>query len=251
MENILYFFRATEEYPNFITFGKEHLLLLVIAIVGSLFILTRKKECRRIELILGIGMIVQQTILYCWYFITKYHLLSEGLPLYHCRIAIITMGLGLTFKYKPLQKIGSYWGIFGSISALIFVGLDNFYFPHITQFSYFIGHFLLLWGAIYLLNIKKVGMSKKDYQNTLIFTNIYHIIMFFVNKIVHGNYAYMASSPIPIGDSLSPVAYGLCVMMIFNIILTIEYIYCNRATISEEIEEYEEYKIEEVSIPAH
>ena len=33
-------------------------------------------------------------------------------------------------------------------------GLDPFVFPHITQFSFFIGHLFLLWGAVYCIFIE-------------------------------------------------------------------------------------------------
>lgn len=247
MKNILYFFRGTEEKVNFILFSNIHIMLLIVALLGSLLILKSKKDNRKLEILIGAFLLSQQLILYSWYLITKYRLLSEGLPLYHCRIAIITMGFGLIFKKKMLIKIGSYWGIFGSISALLFVGLDPFYFPHMTQFSYFIGHYFLLWGAIYLLWIKQIGMNKTDYKNALIFTNIYHIAMFFFNKMIDGNYGYMSLSPIGIGNNLHPVVYGFIVMMIFNIVLTIEYVLCNKKALSdEEVCETEELLIQAV-----
>ena len=225
---ILYFFRGTAEKAELILFSNIHIMLLALALFGSLFILKSKKDNKKLEIIIGVCLLSQQFILYSWYLITKYKLLEDGLPLYHCRIAIITMGLGLVFNKKNLVKIGSYWGIFGSISALIFVNLDPFLFPHLTQFSYFIGHYFLLWGATYLLWIKQIGMNKIDYKNALIFTNIYHISMFFVNKLLKSNYGYVSSSPIGIGNNLNPIIYLIIVMMIFNIILTIEYKLCNK-----------------------
>jgi len=132
------------------------------------------------------------------------------------------------------MKLGSYLGIITSILALLFPGLDPFSFPHITQFSYFIGHLFLLWGSVYLLFIKKIGMSKEDFKKTIIFINVYHLLMLFINKIIDSNYAYMSSPPIEIGIKLSPLIYALSVIMIFNMILITEYILINKNKETEE-----------------
>ena len=196
-----------------------------------------KTENRILELFIGVILITQQVILYTWYSISKYNLLKEGLPLFHCRIAIIFVGIGLIFNRKPLMKIGSYWGIFGSISALLLPGIDPFSFPHITQFSYFIGHLFLLWGSIYLLSVKKIGMSEIDLKNLLLFTTAYHLLMLMVNTILNSNYAYMNAPPFYIGDGLNPLIYSLTVIMIFNIVLCIEYFFINKnAVVNEDCE---------------
>lgn len=234
MKNILDFFTGTASANNFITFGPIHLFILFIALSISVFIYKKNNESRNLELLIGSVLILQQLFLYSWYFITGFHLLTEGLPLFHCRIAIICIGVGLILKKDTLLKIGSYWGIFGSISALLFPGLDPFTFPHITQFSYFIGHLFLLWGAVYLLFVKKVGMSKSDFINILIFTNAYHILMFTINSVIGANYGYINFPPIHIGIGLNHLTYALAVMLLFSIVLFIEYIFINKNTYDED-----------------
>lgn len=234
MQSIFYFFRSNTGHNNFITFEALHLFILFTALLVSIFIFRIKRESRKLELFIGSVLILQQVLLYIWYFTSKFNLLKEGLPLYHCRIAIIFIGIGLIFNKKFIMRLGSYWGIFTSILALLFPGLDPFSFPHITQFSYFIGHLFLLWGSVYLLFIKKVCMSKKDFKNAIIFTNVYHLLMLFINKIIGSNYAYMSSSPIDTGIKLSPFIYALSVIMIFNMILIIEYILINKDKKTEE-----------------
>lgn len=228
MESFKYFFRGNIERNNFIMFGKIHIFILCFMAIVSILILMKKIENRKMELFIGIILILQQIILYSWYFMSEIDLFKEGLPLYHCRIAIICIGLGLIFNKEYIMKIGSYLGIFGSIAALLFPGLDPFIFPHITQFSYFIGHLFLLWGSIYLLFIKNIGMSAVDFKNTVIFINIFHIMMVILNKYLGSNYAYISSSPINIGKSLNQIVYTILVMMIFNLVLFLEYIFINK-----------------------
>lgn len=228
MKNISNFFTNNTGTNNFVTFGPLHLSILLIALFITIFIYIRKTESRKFELFTGAILIFQQLFLYSWYFTGKYHPLTEGLPLYHCRISIIFIGIGLIFNKNTIAKIGSYWGIFGSISALLFPGLDPFTFPHITQFSYFIGHLFLLWGSVYLLSVKKIGMSKLDLKNILIFTNSYHLLMFILNNKIGSNYGYMNSPPINIGTKLNPLLYASIVIVTFNIVLFIEYILINK-----------------------
>ena len=228
MEGILNFFTNKPSPIKFITFGPVHLLILFMALIISIFIFRRIGENRGIELFIGCILIFQQIILYSWYFISNYNSIKEGLPLYHCRIAIIFLGLGLIFNNKNLTKLGSYLGIFGSIGALLFPGLDPFSFPHITQFSYFIGHLFLLWGSIYLLFVKKIGMTKIDLKNIFLFTNLYHVIVFVLNHKISSNYAYLRQPPFKINYTFNPYFYGFIVMMIFNIILVLEYLFINK-----------------------
>ncbi|MGL5328719.1 MAG: TIGR02206 family membrane protein [Peptostreptococcaceae bacterium] len=228
MELINNFFTTTSNEVNFITFGKIHFMLLLIALLGSINILINKKESRNFEIFVGSVLVIQQVILYSWYLATNYNLITQGLPLYHCRIAILFVGIGMLFNKKNLMKLGSYLGIFGSISALLFPGLDPFSFPHMTQFSFFIGHIFLLWGSLYLLFVKNIGMSKVDFNKSLIFINVYHVLMFILNNAVSSNYGYMNSPPISALNSMNTFIYSFGVIITFNIIFSIEYFLLNR-----------------------
>ena len=240
MENILNFFTSKPSQVNFITFGPIHLFILFIAAIISIFIFKKQFESRRAELLIGSVLIFQQAILYLWYFVGGYNSMKEGLPLYHCRIAIILVAIGLISKNKICTKLGSYLGSFGSISALLFPGLDPFSFPHVTQFSYFIGHLFLLWSSIYLLTVKKIGMSKVDLRISLICINIYHLLMYNLNKFLNSNYGYMNAPPFELGFDLPDLLYALLVMFIFSIVLIGEYILVNKLYISkEESKEYD------------
>ena len=101
---MLNFFTNKPSPIRFRIFGPIHLLILFIASIVSIFIFKRKYENRRIELLIGSVLIFQQITLYSWYFISNFNPIKEGLPLYHCRIAIIFLGLGLIFKNKNLTK---------------------------------------------------------------------------------------------------------------------------------------------------
>ena len=77
-------------------------------------------------------------------------------------------------------------------------------------------------------------MSKVDLKSLLVFTTTYHLLMLVVNTILNSNYAYMNAPPFYIGDGLNPLIYSLTVIMIFNIVLCIEYIFINKNTVMDE-----------------
>ena len=233
-----YFFRNTSEYFNFKIFGWQHITILFIGILGIISIIKRIAVNRKFERIVGIVLLLQQTILYTWYLLSGYNLLIEGLPLYHCRIAIILMGIGLLFNKSICRKLGSMWGLIGAIFALIYPsGLDPFVFPHITQFSFFLGHLVLLWGAVYCIFIECIKIDKKDFKTVMYFTNIYHIVVFILNHMIGANYGFMRVSPIGIGNNLHPVVYGIVVMVIFNLLMILMNAFINKQKKSSEIVE--------------
>ena len=237
MDFLKYLFRNATEYSDFNIFGLAHITILFIGILGIVFILKRMNVSRKFERILGIVLLAQQIILYTWYLRSGYKLLTEGLPLYHCRIAIILTGIGLFFNKSICKKIGSIWGLIGAVSALVYPVLDPFVFPHITQFSFFIGHLFLLWGAVYCIFIECIKIDKKDFKTVIYFTNIYHIVVFILNHMIGSNYGFMRVSPIGIGNNLHPVVYGIVVMVIFNLLMILMNAFINRQKKSSEIVE--------------
>lgn len=223
-----YIFRSTAEKINFTLFGKVHLLIIAIAVGVSYMIIKKMEVNKRFEFLIGSILLMQQIILYSWYFASNYNILTEGLPLYHCRVAILALALGLLFKINIFLRVGTYWGIFGSIGALLLPGLDPFAFPHITNFSYFVGHLFLLWGSIYMIFVKKIGFTKVDLKNILIFTNIYHLIVFKLNNKIGSNYAYLSEPPFKISYPLNSYFYAFLVIMIFNTVLLLEYLFLKK-----------------------
>ena len=235
MDFLKYFFRKTSKYCNFKMFGWQHIAILFIGTLGIISMIKRIAVNRKFEKIIGIVLLSQQIILYAWYLLSKYHVLTEGLPLYHCRVAIILMGIGLLFNKSICRKLGSMWGLIGAIFALIYPsGLDPFVFPHITQFSFFIGHLFLLWGSVYCIFIECIKIDKKDFKTVIYFTNIYHIVVFILNHMIGSNYGFMRVSPIGIGNNLHPVVYGIVVMVIFNLLMIFMNVLINRQENSSE-----------------
>lgn len=231
MQNIKYFFRGVPDNTKFVQFGLSHLWILIVSTLVSYIIIKHKEENRRLEIFIGIVLIIQQGALYMWYTATNYNVLTQGLPLYHCRIAILFLSIGLLFNKVPLMKLGAYWGLAGAIIALVIpADMDPFMFPHITMVSFFIGHMFLLWGSIYVLYAKKIGITKTDLKRILTFTNTYCVVIYIFNYMAKSNYGFMNSSPIQVGNNLNHFMYGIIVILISNIVINIIYHVLNFTT---------------------
>lgn len=229
--NIKYFFRGVPDNTKFMVFGLSHILILILSTFISYIMINNKKEKRKYEVFIGLVLIIQQLFLYIWYITSNYDILTKGLPLYHCRIAILSLSIGLIFNKIKYMKLGAYWGIVGAtIALLIPVDVDPFLFPHITTISFFVGHMFLLWGSVYVLYVKKIKITKTDLKKILSFTNMYCIFIYIFNHITNSNYGFMNSSPIQIGNNLNDFIYGAIVILISNLVINIIYVLLNITT---------------------
>ncbi|MBX7392721.1 TIGR02206 family membrane protein [Clostridium chauvoei] len=236
-------FRTQPDGQTFVKFGVAHISILLISILVCILIINFKKDLKenkklgtRVKNTIAITLIMQQVILYIWYVVSGYRVLEEGLPLYNCRVSIICLAIGLLINNKKLKTLAVYWGGFGAVFALLLPGTDPFAFPHYTKISYFIGHMFLIWGVIYVLSVDELKLSEKNLEGILIFTNIYHIIVFFVDNVIGANYCYLIKSPITLAI-MPQFLYTFIAMMVFNVAIILSYIVIKKLSNIEIIEE--------------
>ena len=66
-------------------------------------------------------------------------------PLYHCRMAMFAV---LLLKNSRTKTYFAIMGVVGTYCALIYPVFDPYEFPHITGFSFLIGHYALLVNSL-------------------------------------------------------------------------------------------------------
>lgn len=135
--------------------------------------------------------IFQMVLLYGWY-LAVFMPLSESLPLYHCRLAV----LALLFLKSPnkLKKYFALIGVFGPLCALLDPTLDPYPLFHVTFLSYMIGHYALLGNGLFsLYQERKTFLSYKD---ILSLTAILNAVLLFVNQLTGGNYGFLSQPPL-------------------------------------------------------
>ncbi|WP_149555753.1 YwaF family protein [Streptococcus cristatus] len=133
----------------------------------------------------------QLAILYSWY--VGFQLpLANSLPLYHCRLAMFAV-VFLPDKW-PSKQYFALLGAGGAVFALGYPVFDPYDFPHITSFSFLIGHYALLVNSlIYLMNHYDKTQLKK--YMIVLYTFVLDAFLVGVNQVTGGNYGLLKSPP--------------------------------------------------------
>lgn len=221
-EFILYFFRVESEGKDIIKFGFTHILILLISFLGAILIYyfrDKLKESNRLLKTFIICVAVQQSFLYGWYILGGDFSWEVSLPLYDCRVAILSLIYGVFWKNDKFKRIGIYLGLIGSIVALLSPELDGFMYPHFTWYSFFIGHIMLLWITCYIFFVEEITISKEGYREVFVFTNILHLTLILLNKLINSNYAYLSEPPIFKGvlNYLPGYYYSFAMLLLLNL----------------------------------
>lgn len=221
-EFIMYFFRVIPEGKDITKFGIAHIILLLIAFSGAVSIyLFRDKLKEKTNVLKGfiVCVAIQQVLLYGWYILGGDFSWDVSLPLYDCRVAILSLIYGVFWKNEKFKRIGIYLGLIGSIVALISPELDGFKYPHFTWYSFFVGHIMLLWITCYIFFVEEITISKEGYREVFIFTNTLHLLLILLNNIIDSNYAYLAEPPIFKGvmNYLPGYYYSFAMLLVLNL----------------------------------
>ena len=163
------------------------MLTLVLCIYGAL---VYHKNPKFVRLFKGI-QILQLLALYSWYvgFGIPF---SNSLPFYHCRLAMFAV-VFLPDKWRSKQYF-ALLGASGAIFALVYPVFDPYDFPHITSFSFLIGHYALLVNSlVYLMNHYDKTLLKK--YMIVAYTFILNLFLVGVNQVTGGNYGLLNKTP--------------------------------------------------------
>lgn len=223
---IIHFFRTNPDGWKLKHFSVPHLIILLVAVAGVAYIWTKREEIAKKDVLrkpITLILALQFSILYLWYGFTGFSGIAQSLPLYNCRFAIILTVIALITKNEWAQRISVYWGLPGSILALLLPDVDPFSWPHYTNVSFVLGHIFLLLGVLYIIVVDKPKFSKLSYRFILAFSTAYHAAISVLNYIVGGNYCLMREFPfceIPFLPNRTLV-YTIFAIFLYNVLMTL------------------------------
>lgn len=218
-----YFLRTAFEGPVFNLFGPLHFFILFIAF-GGVYILWRYNPKGARWIILAMQAVEQLTLKSWLNFILKDPLYS--LPLHTCSMGTFSVIVTLIKPMKLFNVLVVYYGYFGGVLALIVASPMDYHFPHLTNFTYFLGHTALLWAATYIHRNYKGLFTKKYLKLYLLFHNAFLTTALAVDKTLGANYCYFNRAPVftEFFGSLPRPLYTLIVYFVYNALPLIIYL---------------------------
>ena len=161
--------------------------------------------------------------LYIWYG-AKMIPISNSLPFYHCRLAMFALLL-LPDKTK-LKQYFALMGVSGAIFAIGYPIMDAYTFPHITAFSFLIGHYALLVGSIiYLMRYYKSNFL--SWKAIILYTFVLNLFLVIINYLTGGNYGILRYTPFITNKPL--LVRSLSVALILTaMLLLIDWVFIRR-----------------------
>lgn len=170
-------------------------LILFAIIFGIIYSSKRYYNHRLYQLFFKLLQVLQLVLIYGWYWGNAFPL-SESLPFYHCRLAMLAL---LFLPDKSIYKqYFALLGVFGTVVAFVYPVFDPYPFPHITILSLIVGHIALFGNSLnYLLNYydKKVLSWQKIAWISLAF----NAFLVLVDQVLQADYGFLRTPPL-VGD---------------------------------------------------
>jgi len=192
-------------------FGIKHIILIVIsiALIISLFFLSRKFQLKTIYKILFYTGIVTEFFKLFTYIIKNEEvyggiLPKTDLPLHLCSIQIIFFAILNFSKNENLKKFLLAFMfpscLFGGIAAIL-IPTTSALNTWVITIQYFVYHICLVVFAIKLISSKEIKFTHKDYFNCLKFLVILLFASIYINSILYDgnkniNFMYVVSPPV-------------------------------------------------------
>ncbi|AJG59959.1 MULTISPECIES: TIGR02206 family membrane protein [Bacillus] len=174
----------------FIPYSRQHVLILLIMLVGIFFLYQYQDVLRQNEWKAGIFE------------------LATSLPFELCTISLLLASIMIVTKSYRIYEIVFFTGIIGASQAILTPNLQ-YAFPHFRFIEYFIAHILLIWAPLFMTWVEGYRPTVQSIKRTMIFLNILIPIVSFVNYKTGGNYMFLAHKPetASLLDMLGPHPY--------------------------------------------
>lgn len=193
-------------------FGPKHLAVVAIFVLVWLsFFYFRKvwndKQKNKIRIALAIALAVNEIGLHIWSIYWGIWNIQTMLPLHLCSVMVwITVYTALTDNHI-LYEFNYFLGIGGALQAFLTPADAAMYdIPHYRIMQTLIAHGLLITIPIYMTVVEGFRPTLASFKRIFIWTNIYMVIIFFLNRAIGSNYLFIAQKPPSptLMDALSP-----------------------------------------------
>jgi len=195
------YFALLYEGTSFELFGTQHLTALAIITVfcfSCLYFRTiwGEKERKIVRWVFAIAIVLNESSLHIWSLYWGIWDVQTMLPLHMCAVLIWSSAYMLITKNYTIYEMVYFIGLGGAMQAVLTPADAAAYnFPHFRIMQTFIAHGLLINIAIYMTVVEGFRPTLQSFKRVFIWTNIYMVIIFFLNLAIGSNYLFIAYKP--------------------------------------------------------
>ena len=194
--------------PGFRTFGLPHLAAMaatvVIPVLLIRFVRSRpRKVSERVGWILA-GVLLTNDAIYWTYRIRTAGLdgfVERHLPLHLCGAAVMLTAITLLLRNRRAYELAWFWGMVGSLNAVITPGGIETGFPAYRFFQYFVAHSGIVIGVLYATFGLGMRPDFRGLVRAFAALNLFAAGVAVANWLLGSNYMYLSSPP---PDTVSP-----------------------------------------------
>lgn len=193
------FFAANFQGPAFQLFGTAHFAALGALLLLNLFLIRFKDSSDGtkafLRWLLALILLVNEVAWHYWNYVVGRWTIQTMLPLQLCSVLVWLGALMLMTRSYRIYEFMYFMGIAGAIQALATPDLGPYGFPHFRFFQTFISHGLIVTSAIYMTVVEGFRPTWKSIPRVVIWTNIYALLIFFLNSSIGSNYLMVNYKP--------------------------------------------------------
>jgi hypothetical integral membrane protein (TIGR02206 family) len=218
------FFTANYTGPAFVLFGSFHLAALACIVALNLFLLQLRNSSEstkhNIRWTMALVLWGNEIGWHIWNAAVGRWTIQTMLPLHVCSILVWLGALMLVTKSYSIYEFMYFIGIGGALQALLTPDIGIYGFPHFRFFQTFISHGLIVTAAIYMTTVEGFRPTWKSFVRVAVLTNVYMVIVFFINSTIGSNYMMINGKPATasILDLLPPWPIYIIYMEVLGIV---------------------------------
>lgn len=181
---------------SFTMFSGQHFftLLLIMVFIYRFVYLDIEKRSDVHYILLGLALL-QQVLLYSWYYASHQFDFVDALPLYPCRLLQLFNIVLLLKDSEKLYEILYLLGIPSAIMALIIADTGGNGLPSAMFIQFFLGHTLMILIPVYIGKKRQYVIHHQSMGLIAKIMGIYFVVVSLVNQTLNSNYGYLQRPP--------------------------------------------------------
>ena len=181
-------------------FGTGHLIAMGIIVAACLSLLYFRKVWdedarRRFRYGLAIYLVIVESSWHIWNIYYSMWNIQEHLPLHLCSVFIWLSAIMLIKKNYSIYEMAYFLGIGGAMQAVITPEAGIYGLPHFRAVQTLAAHGGIILAALYMTWVEGFRPTWKSFKTVIIWTNVYMVIVFFINLALGSNYLFIAHKP--------------------------------------------------------